>query len=269
MTLDQHLQYWNENRYDDDYRGFDPPMLNVEPDERVGPPLPNRRKARLRRMVMALILGGGAWATIATVGWDSVLTTAKSLAEVAVRNAQDIAARVYQDREPASATATGALASANPAAAEIQQPEVLPELPPTQDEQAAPTTEPQSTEAMGEAYAEQAAPAEDDKATAPKRKSAIAAGLGPDLPNVLLTRLSKADLENAAYAIKTALAKTPDDASFAWPPKPSRQQALFEIRFVEGAAHGCRRYIVTVTKDRWSSTSAALERCGAMHARAS
>jgi hypothetical protein len=91
-------------------------------------------------------------------------------------------------------------------------------------------------------------------------------GLGPDLPNVLLSRLSKADLENAGYAIKTALAKTQDDASFAWPKKPSRQQALFEIRFVEGAAPGCRRYVVTVTKERWSSTSAALEKCGSVRA---
>lgn len=269
MTLG-HQQYWNESPYHDEYyRDFDPPMLNVEPDERVGPPLPNRKKARLRRMLMALVLAGGAWAAVANLGWDGMLATAKSLAEVVVTNARDIAARVDQERETASAAATGTLGSANPAATQIQQPEVLPELTPAQDEQAAPATEPQSTEAMGEAYAEKAEPAEDDKDTAPKRKSAIEAGLSPDLPNVLLTRLSKADLKNAAYAIKTALAKTPDDASFAWPLKPSRQQALFEIRFVEGAADGCRRYIVTVTKDRWSSTSAALEKCGAAHARAS
>ena len=267
MTLEHHVQYWNGNRYDDyDYdRDLAPPMLNVEPDERVGPPLPNRKKVRLRRMFMALILTGSAWAAIANLGWDGVLATAKSLAEVVVTNAQDIAARVHQEPETASAASD----PENQATAGIQQPEVLPELTPAQDEQAAPAAEPQSTEAMGEAYAEKAEPTEDDKETAPKRKSAIEAGLSPDLPNVLLTRLTKADLKNAAYAIKTALAKTPDDGSFAWPLKPSRQQALFEIRFVEGAAHGCRRYIVTVTKDRWSSTSAALEKCGATHARAS
>jgi hypothetical protein len=264
MTLEHHVQYWNGTRYDDyEYdRDLAPPMLNVEPDERVGPPLPNRRKARLRRAVMALILGAGGWAAIASLGWEGVLATAKSLAEVVVSNAQEIASRVHQERETASDPA-------NQAATEIRQPEGLPELTPMQDEQAAPAAEPQSTEVLGEAYAEKAEPAEDDKETAPKRKSAIEAGLSPDLPNVLLTRLTKADLKNAAYAIKTALAKTPDDASFTWPLKPSRQQALFEIRFVPGAAEGCRRYIVTVTKDRWSSTSAAIEKCGATLARAS
>ncbi len=61
--------------------------------------------------------------------------------------------------------------------------------------------------------------------------------------------LSATDLKNAGYAIKVALMpKTPDDASFVWPPKPSREQALFEVRFVAGASQGCRRYIVTVTE---------------------
>lgn len=125
------------------------------------------------------------------------------------------------------------------------------------------------SETVGTEYTESSEAAEESPDKKQKRTQAATAGLGPDLPNVLLSRLSKEDFKNAAYAIKTALAKTGDDAKFVWPSAPSRQQAVFEVRFVTGAAPGCRRYVVTVTKDRWSSTSAALERCGATMARAS
>ena len=37
---------------------------------------------------------------------------------------------------------------------------------------------------------------------------------------------------------------------------------IFEVRFVPGAAEDCRRYVVTVTKDRWSTTAPPMEKCG-------
>lgn len=267
MTLG-HQQHWVETQYDAGYRDFENLTLNVEPAERVGAPLPNRYKRRLRRMLAGIILVAGAWAVVANQGLPSLVASARSFFDVIVSNAQEIASRANREGQPGPAvsTTTG-LTSPNAPAPQMEQSsaaELVPELTPTQDEKTAPAAagEVPSTETMGTAYAEKAEPVEEAQDKSPKRKHAIAAGLSPDLPNVLLTRLSKADLQNAAYAIKTALAKTSDDSKFTWPASPSRHQALFEVHFVPGASQGCRRYIVTVMKDRWSSTSAALEKCG-------
>jgi surface antigen len=97
----------------------------------------------------------------------------------------------------------------------------------------------------------------------PYRKRAEAVGLHPDLSRVLLDRLSPADYRNAAYAVETALAKTPDTAVFVWPRQRKPEQALFQVRFVQGAAPACRRYVVTITKDGWLTTALPMERCGA------
>ena len=93
-------------------------------------------------------------------------------------------------------------------------------------------------------------------------KQAEAVGLNPDLSKSLLKRLTEADFRNAAIAIKTALAETAETAIFTWPAKPKPNLALFEVRFVPGAADNCRRYVVTVTKDRWSTTAPPMEKCG-------
>jgi len=265
MTLG-HQQHWAGSSYEGHYADFDDLTLSVEPTERIGPPLPNRFKARLRRIFVSIILAAGAWGFVAHgPGLDGLISSAKSIYDVAVSRAGEIAARTDHESVPAPVLASNASVgfdAPTPQAAPDSEQEILPELVPTQDEKTTPAAdEAVSTETLGAAYTEQAEPAEDTRDKSPKRKHAIEAGLSPDLPNVLLTRLSKADLRNAAYAIKTALAKTPDDAKFLWPQKPSRQQAFFEVRFVQGAPQGCRRYIVTVTKERWSSTSAALEKC--------
>jgi hypothetical protein len=96
----------------------------------------------------------------------------------------------------------------------------------------------------------------------PYRARAVAVGLHPDLSRVLLSRLSPTDYRNAGVAIKTALAKTPDAGTFVWPQQRRPELALFEVHFVAGAAACCRRYVVTVTKDRWSTTAAPVEKCG-------
>ncbi len=101
---------------------------------------------------------------------------------------------------------------------------------------------------------------------APKRDRlevrAQSAGLHPKLSRVLLSRLSKTDFRNAGYAVRTALAKTADDATFKWPRRRKAGLAMFEVRFVPGAAKGCRRYVVTVEKDRWLTTALPIEKCG-------
>jgi hypothetical protein len=97
----------------------------------------------------------------------------------------------------------------------------------------------------------------------PAQKRAAAAGLHPGISKAVLGRLSDTDFKNAALAIKTALAATADDAVFKIPEKVGGERlALFEVRFVEGAAPDCRRYVVVVTKDRWSTTAPPMEKCG-------
>jgi hypothetical protein len=94
------------------------------------------------------------------------------------------------------------------------------------------------------------------------QRRAAAVGLHPELSRSLLARLSTTDYRNAEIAIQTAVAKTADDAVFVWPRQRKPELALFRVRFVPGAAPECRRYVVTVTKDGWSTTAPPMERCG-------
>ncbi len=258
-----HQRQWAEilnNARDIDLDGL---TLDVEPDDRIGSTLPNRSKARLRRMLVGVILAAGITWTVASDPERAQvwLASAKSFVETVVSNAREIAERADRERaalHPDMSNASAQTAESIAPLAPIEQATTS-----TQDEKSSPGAgENLATGSIGTVYAETPEPTVEAQDKNPKRVHAIAAGLSPELPNVLLSRLSEADLKNAGYAIKTALAKTPDDASFAWPPKPSREQALFEVRFAAGASQGCRRYIVTVTKDRWSSTSAAVEKCG-------
>lgn len=97
----------------------------------------------------------------------------------------------------------------------------------------------------------------------PYQKRAAAVGLHPDVSRVLLRRMTAADYRNAGEAIKTAIAKTADDGVLVWPRQRKPAEALFRVHFVRGAAPNCRRYVVTVTKDGWSTTAPPMERCDA------
>lgn len=90
---------------------------------------------------------------------------------------------------------------------------------------------------------------------------ALAVGLHPDLSRVLLKKLTATDYANARKAITSALAGTPDDSTYIWPRGADRKHAQFEVRFVAGAPKDCRRYVVTIIKDRWSTTARAMEKC--------
>jgi hypothetical protein len=96
----------------------------------------------------------------------------------------------------------------------------------------------------------------------PYQKKAEAVGLNPDVSRALLKKLSKADYRNAGIAIKTALAETADSDVFNWPREKKAGLAQFEVKFVTGAEEKCRRYVVTITKDRWSTTAPPMEKCG-------
>jgi len=103
---------------------------------------------------------------------------------------------------------------------------------------------------------------QEPQSTDPIQQRAVAAGLHPGLSRVLLRRLSPTDLRNAGVAIKTALSETASDAVFVWPREARADLARFRVRFVTGAAPGCRRYIVEVIKDRWVTTALPVEKCG-------
>ncbi|MBS0234979.1 MAG: hypothetical protein JSR99_16015 [Proteobacteria bacterium] len=96
----------------------------------------------------------------------------------------------------------------------------------------------------------------------PYRRKAEAVGLHPDLSRAVLTRLTPTDYRNAAYAIQKALKTVRNDGEFTWPRAHRAGTAVFNVHFVQGAARDCRRYVVTVTKDRWTSTALPMEKCG-------
>ncbi|MBA2127240.1 hypothetical protein DLM45_13550 [Hyphomicrobium methylovorum] len=119
------------------------------------------------------------------------------------------------------------------------------------------TAQPKSSTIKSDAYTNDAYKSND-----PARLRAEAVGLNPDLSKSLLARLSPADYRNANVAIQTALKKTADNDTFVWPKKQSAKLARFEVSFVAGAAPDCRRYVVTITKDHWTTTALPMEKCG-------
>lgn len=96
----------------------------------------------------------------------------------------------------------------------------------------------------------------------PYQARALAAGLHPGLSRALLAQLSPADFRHAAYAVRTALAKTPDDKIFVWPRRRRVGQVRFRVGFVRGVGQDCRRYVVQVIKDGWTTTARPMEKCG-------
>ena len=96
----------------------------------------------------------------------------------------------------------------------------------------------------------------------PLRLRAEAAGLNPELSRALLERLTEADFQNAGAAVAKALSQTPDDGVLVWPLRAKPSAAVFEVRFVPGAPEGCRRYIVGILKDRWTTTAMPVDKCG-------
>ncbi|WP_439543354.1 hypothetical protein [Hyphomicrobium sp.] len=263
--------HWAETVYDTRPSDF---SFNVVPDERVGAGVPRASASRVAiRFVIAVALSAAWAAAVTTADLKSVLSTAEPAVAAVIEKARGLAARVHAaGTQPEAVAGSPSDLASGPLSGEAvsQMPPVLSALP-MQEDTSGPTADPgaAASEPAGTDYTDTAVAAEEPAEKKERRTQAASAGLSPDLPNVLLSRLSKEDFKNAAYAIKTAIAKTADDAKFVWPLAPSRNQAKFEVHFVAGAESGCRRYVVTVTKDRWSSTSAALERCGATMARAS
>ncbi len=96
----------------------------------------------------------------------------------------------------------------------------------------------------------------------PYQKRALAVGLHPNLSRVLLSSMSDADYRNAGVAIRKAIDEAADTDKFIWPRQPTPKLALFHVHFVAGAGPDCRRYVVTVTKNGWTTTAQPMEKCG-------
>jgi len=237
------------------------------PGERIGPPPAGRGgKAAMRGGLLILMMLGGGWALLGDQAtWPGWLTF--DPAAVLPAPSRDVAKPVEASASVAATAAPPALVSPPPA----QLPTAPSKASDTQLAQppvAALTTAalPPATTGSAETPAQPLPPPAVDPAD-PYQKRAAAVGLHPGLSRVLLERLSPADYRNAAIAIQTAVAETPDGEVFVWPRQRKPELALFQVRFVPGAAPDCRRYVVAVTKDGWLTTAMPMEKCGAQSRR--
>lgn len=242
---------------DDDY--FDDHLVG----ERIGPPRARTgRKIALWSIVVLLLGLGGAWSTLGPPeNWP-----VRAWTEWAMARAVDVATVFERKAGSERAAATERMP-------ELTKPLPVDNLPPTTSlpPQAAatsyPTAPPETTvastpESQDKGQIEPLPPPTVDRSD-PYQVRAEAVGLHPGMSRALLSRLSDADYRNAGIAIQKALRETPDGAALVWPQQRKPELALFKVHFVLGAAPDCRRYVVTVTKDRWMTTALPMERCGA------
>jgi hypothetical protein len=244
---------WRSDSESDDEIDFEEEFY---PGERIcAPPTRIGGNRLLRRCVFILLMLGAGWAYLhAPPDWREQLTAGMTA----------VSSLVATDRAgPVASAATTMPPPAPPAVTEpVPPPEKeIADAPDVKGEvvAAAPVTT-GSVDPAAEAPAARLPPPTPDPRD-PYQKRAVAVGLHPNISRAVLSRLSATDYRNAGTAIKTAVAKTPDDATFVWPRQRKPELALFEVRFVRGAAPHCRRYVVTVTKDRWSTTAPPMERC--------
>jgi hypothetical protein len=240
----------------------------VHPAERIGPPPPRRRSPFARAGFVILATTAGGW----------------GLSESQVLWRPWVADRIADGLSRFEQRGAGAtVASSPPMPAQPTFAEAVPDEPmPTRDigqVAGADAGEPVPTETKPEAgpmadgvSSAPASPTEPTSATplsAPKvdpadpyQKRAFDAGLHPELSRALLSRLSEKDYRNAHLAVAKAMTEASDDETFFWPQRSLPDQAQFRVHFVAGAAPDCRRYIVTVSKDGWSTTAQPMEKCG-------
>ncbi len=256
---------------------------DISPDQRIGR-LPNRRRRKwMRRAVVLVISSVGGYAIYddparLTDAWTAATTRLSPVVEQLLH--RDMAAT----NPPASPPfpATPASTAPAPASAPLSRPaidapaamtpagsnEAAPQ--PSQPLPAAPaTTSPEPpTRAVGttpsRAHVEKPYTPPAAEPTDHYGVRAKAAGLHPDLSRALLADLSDTDYRNANTAVRRAMAQPSDDAVVKWPRKREGSAALFEVRFVSGAPPHCRRYIVTVEKNRWLTTAQPVDACSAI-----
>lgn len=240
---------------------------DFHPGERIGPP-PRRSRGIVRGLALLLIAGGGGWLVLTDQAqWPDWL--------------RDVAAGVSSALQGAMPSAAERTVQTRPTPQEVPEPPRIVADPPLAPQPTAlakapallspPDTRPEPSQLTTGSLPPATSPTEDTHGVPlrvsadpsdPLQVRALSVGLHPGLSRALLERLSAEDYRNAEAAIKTAVAETADDASYVWPRQRKAQLALFKIHFVQGAAAGCRRYVVTITKDRWATTASPMEKCG-------
>jgi surface antigen len=215
-------------------------------------------------LLTALAVGWGFASDGATLQqWTSTLEQVVAAANNATQPAPPVAPLPTKDiasaeaPAPAPTSAPANLPPPAPPAAAVTQP--LPEVTVTNAPGDKPDAASTKSTAKSDAYDAYAPP---KASTDPYRKRAETAGLNPDLSRAVLAKLTATDYRNAAFAIRKAVTTLPDDADFTWPRARKTGAAVFNVHFVQGAGHDCRRYVVTVTKDRWTATAPPMEKCG-------
>lgn len=224
--------------------------FELDAGERIGGPVARANDVLAWCTSLAIIVGG-AW--VFTHDDGALL---RRMPDLAARVSSAIAGLI-----PASAVPDEIVAS-RPLVSAPQQPPQAVETPVPLPE-ATPVTEapPIKSEPMDSPAAN--APRESDAGSPDAyRARAEAVGLNPDISRSLLMRFSARDFENARIAIERAVTKTPDGGVFVWPRQRKPKDALFQVKFVEGAGPDCRRYVVTVTMDNWTTTASPMEKCG-------
>lgn len=238
---------------------------DMSPGEPIVPVAARRGRALLGGFLVLAIAGAGGWAYLDPQSVEQAKPMLRSAVAWATKPApgpsksdpsKDVATglRPLSERLPAPAqpeVPAGKVATNAEAGTEA------PAAPSASEPPQIRTLNPPPSSPPGETYA----PAPRDLLLHQKRAEAV--GLHPDLSRVLLDRLSAVDFKNAGHAVQTALAETADDDVYVWPRQRKPEQALFRVHFVPGAAtDDCRRYVVTVMKDGWSTTALPMEKCG-------
>lgn len=251
------------------------------PGEPIYAPPRGRGRSPGRTLLVVLALAGSGWGLVQTEAvWRPWLTA--RVADVAAElartrpDAEGVSAPsavvTQGPQEPAPVEPLPSKEVARVAGADSGEPiaaEVQPETPPAAGDVAAGSEPPGSdrdetgtpTSPTGDAGVAPLPPPKADPAD-PYQKRALAAGLHPELSQVLLSRMSDADYRNAQIAVSKALTEAADADKFVWPRQKAPRLALFQVHFVAGAPADCRRYVVTVTKDGWSTTARPMEKCG-------
>lgn len=257
----------------------------LTPGERVCPPAYRSRGAAvLRGLVFLLMVAAGGWMLLNDrASWPSWLDAATDFSTIERWIAEpdgQLASTAEEMRLPVS-DGPAVVAAGLPAGdLEPGPPALTPDqAEPTSDVvtlngpdetadalEAGPMSEdvaalPDAGRAVSEPEPERLPPPEVDPGD-PYQKRAASVGLHPNLSRVVLERMSTADYRNAGIAIQKALDQA-SDAEVIWPRQRTPELALFRVRFVPGAAPGCRRYVVTITKDGWTTTALPMENCGA------
>lgn len=243
------------------------------PGERIGRPPPRTASKIVRRGIFLLAAAGGVWALMTgQVTWPAWLPTDLSAMLSALeRRPGPLAAPAPRAAEPLPRIETVPEKSH----AAVEPPSLPPRpVPSARDAVASPGAVPRTaSEPLTTGALPPAARHSDEAPDGPLRPAiadpsdpyqvrAAAVGLHPDLSRALLARLTPADYRNAGIAIKNAF-DAAETAVYVWPRQRKPEEALFKVRFVPGAAAGCRRYVVSVTKDGWLTTAPPMEKCGA------